>query len=86
MKDIEDFLINKLKEKYIVDDILKYYCDDWEEQEFKKLKEKLYTLYRIYNNPYKYNSNFLYVIIQNLETQLTFLRYKIMNKYSQIGK
>lgn len=86
MEDIKEFFIDKLKEKHIVDNILQFYYEDWEELEFKDLNKRLYLLRKTYCPfPYNYSSNFTKVEIDRLERKLTFLRYKIMTKYEQIG-
>lgn len=86
MKDIQDFLLDKLKEKHIVDNILYFYYQDWEEYQIKDIKKRIYLLNKSYNPfPYSYSSNFTKMEIDRLEGKLTFLKYKIMKKYEQIG-
>lgn len=86
MEDIKEFLIGKLKEKHIVDNILNFYYEDWEEVQFKELKRKIYLLNKSYNPfPYNYSSNFTKMEIDRLERKLTFLKYQMIKKYEQIG-
>lgn len=86
MEDIKEFLIDKLKEKHIVDNILKFYYEDWEEVQFKELKRRIYLLNKSYCPfPYNYSSNFTKMEIDRLERKLTFLRYQMIKKYEQIG-
>ena len=40
MEDIKEFLIEKVKEKHIIDNILNFYYEDWEEVQFKELKRR----------------------------------------------
>lgn len=87
MKDIHNFLIKKLKEKHIVDNILKYYYyNDWEETEFKNLKKRLYQLNKSYCPfPYNRSSEYIKDEIEKVEGKLTILKYKVISKYEQIG-
>ena len=44
MDKIIDFFLDELKEKHIVNNIFKFYYQDWDELKFKKLKKKIMYL------------------------------------------
>ena len=48
MNDIREFLLNKIKEKYIVDNLIKEYIKDKEYQELWELTKKYYLTNMIF--------------------------------------
>lgn len=86
MNDIENFFINKLKEKHIVLKIFKYYYLDWDESRINILKKDINRLESLktrscVNNKKRYND-----IIDNKKRELLIIKYNNMKKYEILGK
>lgn len=86
MNDIENFFINKLKEKHIVIKIFKYYYLDWDESRINILKKDIIKLESLktrvcVNNKKKYDD-----IIENKNRELLIIKYNNIKKYEQLGK
>lgn len=86
MNDIQNFFINKLKEKHIVIKIFKYYYLDWDESRINILKKDITRLESLktracVNNKKRYND-----IIDNKKRELLIIKYNNMKKYEILGK
>lgn len=86
MNDIQNFFINKLKEKHIVIKIFKYYYLDWDESRINILKKDINRLESLktracVNNKKRYND-----IIDNKKRELLIIKYNNMKKYEILGK
>ncbi len=79
MEQIENFFIDKLKEKHIVNNIFKFYYDDWEQVKIKKLRRDIYEL----------SSHFFITnprLLKQKEKELFKIKYLMMKKYDSIYK
>lgn len=88
MKDIKDFFLKILKEKHIVNNIFKYYYEDWEENKIKILKKDIRDLEKKiyhYRTPI-YKKKMLSQYLNEKEKKLFILRYNNIKKFENIGK
>jgi hypothetical protein len=90
MEEIREFLITKIGEVHIVNNIFQLYYEDWEERQYNKIREELYilnnSLAKLSLDGRTTGRKFFEKEITKKEKELAILKYKMMQKYDELAK